>query len=291
MTGRWRIWVPALGLSVMAHGALFATMIPEEMFEEERSAGAPAAVWGMSTSSLTDEMEPVTPTAGEIEPETDLEEVVEAEETTKAVETAEPTEQQKPTEAKEVPSETPVDVPVTTPVETPEPEAAEAVISPLVEASREVVSEVKPEEVEAESEVETLSATEPPPPPKREKKRRVQRATSGGAVGQRSGSSGRRTNSAGRASASSYSGRVAAHLRRYKRYPSRARNTRGTVRLSFVIASNGRVQGVRLAGSSGSSVLDRAALAMIRRASPFPPIPANLGRSSMTFTVPVRFSR
>jgi protein TonB len=35
-------------------------------------------------------------------------------------------------------------------------------------------------------------------------------------------------------------------------------------------------------------VLDQAAVAMVRRASPFPPIPAGLG-SSLTVNVPVRF--
>jgi TonB family protein len=36
-------------------------------------------------------------------------------------------------------------------------------------------------------------------------------------------------------------------------------------------------------------VLDHAALSMVHRASPFPPFPSGIGRSSMAFAAPVRF--
>jgi protein TonB len=43
--------------------------------------------------------------------------------------------------------------------------------------------------------------------------------------------------------------------------------------------------------SSGSPVLDKAAVETVRRAAPFPVIPEGAGRSSWPFTVPLAFTR
>lgn len=90
----------------------------------------------------------------------------------------------------------------------------------------------------------------------------------------------------------SYRQRVAAHLQRYKQYPSelRAAGIRGTSRLTFVINRSGHVLSSRLSGSSGHSGLDAETMAMIRRAQPLPPFPPEITVSSMSFTVPVQFS-
>lgn len=96
----------------------------------------------------------------------------------------------------------------------------------------------------------------------------------------------------GQASASSYNAMVVAHLQRFRTYPAeaRARGTTGISAVRFSLNANGAVISVSLARGSGAAVLDQAALAMVRRASPFPPIPPGLGRSSMSFTAPVRFN-
>lgn len=96
----------------------------------------------------------------------------------------------------------------------------------------------------------------------------------------------------GRADTTSYNAQVIAHLQRYRTYPEQARASRitGVSIVRFTLGASGNVVSVSLAGSSGAGVLDQAALAMVRRASPFPPIPPNLGRSSMTFAAPVRFN-
>ena len=86
---------------------------------------------------------------------------------------------------------------------------------------------------------------------------------------------------------SSYTSRVHAHLARHKRSPRGDES--GTVTVSFTIAASGSAGGVRIARSSGSAALDSEALAMVQRASPFPAIPAEIGRSSMSFSVPVRY--
>ncbi|KIZ46314.1 energy transducer TonB, partial [Rhodopseudomonas palustris] len=100
------------------------------------------------------------------------------------------------------------------------------------------------------------------------------------------------TAGASAAAMASFNQRVAAHLQRYKQYPSgaKAAGQQGTVRLSFTLGRNGRVLGARLVGSSGYSSLDAETLAMVRRAQPFPSFPAEMRQGSVSFTVPIRFA-
>ncbi|MBN9252357.1 MAG: TonB family protein, partial [Mesorhizobium sp.] len=62
---------------------------------------------------------------------------------------------------------------------------------------------------------------------------------------------------------------------------------RGDVHVTFVVNAGGGVGGVSVVRSSGSPELDQAAIAMVRRAAPFPPIPPEAGRSSWAFTLPL----
>lgn len=90
----------------------------------------------------------------------------------------------------------------------------------------------------------------------------------------------------------SYRDRLAAHLQRYKQYPAgaKAAGEQGTAMLSFTVGRSGNVLASRLAGSSGHPALDAETMAMIRRAQPLPSFPPELTQSSLSFTVPVRFS-
>jgi protein TonB len=90
----------------------------------------------------------------------------------------------------------------------------------------------------------------------------------------------------------SYRDRLAAHLQRFKQYPEGAKSAgrQGVAMLSFTVSRSGQVLGARLAGSSGVSELDAETMAMIRRAQPLPAFPAEMTQSSLSFTVPVRFS-
>jgi protein TonB len=94
------------------------------------------------------------------------------------------------------------------------------------------------------------------------------------------------------AALASYNQLVAAHLQRFKQYPSSAKaaGEQGTSRLSFTLGRGGQVLGSRLAGSSGHPSLDSETLAMVRRAQPFPPMPPDLKQASMSFSIPVQFS-
>lgn len=80
---------------------------------------------------------------------------------------------------------------------------------------------------------------------------------------------------------------VAAHLQRFKRAPKGGGN--GTAVVTFTLDRNGRVISRSIAKSSGSSVLDDAALTMINRANPMPRFPAAMPQESVTFTVPIRY--
>ena len=98
---------------------------------------------------------------------------------------------------------------------------------------------------------------------------------------------------AGDSATSNYPGLVLVKLRRALRYPPEASGSgmRGEARVRFTIAANGSASRIALARSSGFAALDRAALETVRRASPFPAIPAGARRSSWTFTAPLMFSR
>lgn len=96
---------------------------------------------------------------------------------------------------------------------------------------------------------------------------------------------------AARAVTGTYNGQVIAHLRRFQSYPeaARAAGVRGASTVNFRLARNGAVVAVSLARSSGNAILDQAAVAMVRRASPFPPIPAGYDGDG-SFTAPVQFN-
>lgn len=55
----------------------------------------------------------------------------------------------------------------------------------------------------------------------------------------------------------------------------------------FTIAASGAASNIFLARSSGDSAMDAAAVATVQRASPFPPIPPELGISSKTLDMPL----
>lgn len=89
----------------------------------------------------------------------------------------------------------------------------------------------------------------------------------------------------------SYLLRVMMKLNRAKRYPRRARlaGIEGRVEVEFVITTDGEVSEVKLVSSSGSPLLDRAGLNMVRDASPFDPIPEALSTEELRLIVPVVF--
>ena len=84
---------------------------------------------------------------------------------------------------------------------------------------------------------------------------------------------------------------VRAHLMRFHQYPASASGQKGVVKLSFTLGRNGQVLSSRLGGSSGVAAFDTEAMAMVRRAQPFPPVPAEITYGTVPINVPVGFGK
>jgi protein TonB len=88
-----------------------------------------------------------------------------------------------------------------------------------------------------------------------------------------------------------FRGVLLAHIGKFQRYPDAARPQmlHGRVVLIFNIGPDGRVLNVRIETSSGSAILDAAAMDTLRRAEPLPTIPKELPRR-MEVMAPIVFS-
>jgi protein TonB len=80
-------------------------------------------------------------------------------------------------------------------------------------------------------------------------------------------------------------------LERNLRFPMAAREQglSGTATVRFALARDGRVVAATLARSSGQPSLDREAMALLTRVSPFPPLPADVPGTVVELVVPVVF--
>ena len=87
---------------------------------------------------------------------------------------------------------------------------------------------------------------------------------------------------------SAYLGSIRAHLEKTKVNPRSS--IVGTAIVHFVVDASGRVVSREISLSSGSKILDDAAIASIDKASPFPPMPQTLQRDAMDVSVPFKFS-
>jgi periplasmic protein TonB len=93
------------------------------------------------------------------------------------------------------------------------------------------------------------------------------------------------------ASANAYNALVFGHLQRFKRYPAAAHGASGTTVVRFELNRAGEVIASEVSKSSGNAVLDREALELLRRASPFPPFPAEKPGAEDAYLAPVAFAR
>lgn len=148
----------------------------------------------------------------------------------------------------------------------------------------------------------TLAVTQPTPPkpdpPKPTPARRKPAASGHGgssdadapASASKFGGSGQ-VAAGGNAGQSQYPGLVQAQLRRALRFPAGASGAGGRALVRFLVHADGSVTDIEVVASAGYAVLDDAAVATIRRAAPFPPIPASANRPSWSFTLPLTFRR
>lgn len=274
------LWAAAAVLTVSAHaGSVWAF---SQLRPEEQAAAEAAPVVAMIDLAPT----VVAPDAA---PD-DVPDLVESTETpmletppdeTEAVEAVEPVPLQ---QVEEEPVE-PVEQEEAVEIASAEPVVTEAV-SEVVEE----VVETEPEEVEPVPEPKPrpkpVRKVERRPVPKPSVTRRVAAQEAPRAAAPRPVEGGA-TNGV---SPARWQSRVNAHLNRYKRYPA-GESAQGTASVRFTIDATGRVTAASLARSSGNGALDRAAVDMVRRASPVPAPPPAIARASMSLTVPVNFSR
>jgi protein TonB len=90
---------------------------------------------------------------------------------------------------------------------------------------------------------------------------------------------------------SSYQAELRAWLERHKRYPKKALRKRiqGEGILYFKIDRKGKLLAHEIRNSTGSRILDREILAMLKRASPLPTVPGSLSGTEFEFSLPVNF--
>ncbi|MCF7698456.1 energy transducer TonB family protein [Loktanella sp. M215] len=115
----------------------------------------------------------------------------------------------------------------------------------------------------------------------------------GGANGGASGNSRAATASAAQRQSlmADWGGLIRSRIERRKAYPRAAGGAVGTVQVAIRVGSDGRLQALGVAASSGNAALDQAALSAVQRAGRFPAAPATLGAGPHSFTLPMAFSR
>ncbi|MDR3203730.1 MAG: energy transducer TonB [Deltaproteobacteria bacterium] len=182
----------------------------------------------------------------------------------------------------------------------------------------EIVKEPEPEpEIEETTAlIESVSpkaATEPKKPPLKAKKNKEKsnkppqtaqnyRAGSANALGDSptaGGNSGSGRGGVGGGSGrgnpnllNAYISQIQRKLNRYKKYPPEAKSQGlgGQVKVNFSVNRQGQVIASRLVSSSGNRALDNEVLALLKRISPVPAIPAGLNSDRLNLTIPVVFS-
>jgi len=85
---------------------------------------------------------------------------------------------------------------------------------------------------------------------------------------------------------------VKQRIEQERMYPlwAKKQGIEGITHIYFTVLPNGAGQGVKLVRSSGSSVLDEEAIATVKRAGPFPPVPKEISSSSVSMEVAIVFS-
>ncbi|WP_112989167.1 energy transducer TonB [Rhizobium sp.] len=215
-------------------------------------------------------------------------------------------------------SQVPAETSVVQPMATEVPTEVQPEVTETPPATPEDVAPVKPTETaEIPPEPETVPTPDPKPvaqkpvekpkpvekkqPPKKvvtrsgsqgENKQDSRRGASDGvdqASDQDSRSAGNRGGS-GSAAVANYPGKVQSKIRRSVRVPSEYRrmNAAMSVRIRLSINGSGGVSSLSVARSSGIPELDAAVVDGVRRAAPFPPLPAEWGKPIWTFTQEVQ---
>ncbi|NQS90431.1 TonB family protein [Patescibacteria group bacterium] len=89
-----------------------------------------------------------------------------------------------------------------------------------------------------------------------------------------------------------YQDMVKQRIEEVRRYPylAKRQGIEGIAYLSFSVLSNGLSQDIKIVRSSGFPILDKEALATIKRVNPFPPIPEEINMTSVQMEVSIVFT-
>lgn len=85
--------------------------------------------------------------------------------------------------------------------------------------------------------------------------------------------------------------KIVIQLMSNKTFPPGARDQSGTAKVKFAIDRQGKLLSKELVESTGSELLDAAAIGMVERTEPFPEPPAEVTDDKLSFTVPVIFAK
>lgn len=77
-----------------------------------------------------------------------------------------------------------------------------------------------------------------------------------------------------------------------RRYPlwARKKGIQGISRIAFTVMPDGSCRDMKIAGTSGSEILDHEALETLKRAEPFPSVPEKISKSPVSLEVGIVFS-
>ncbi len=92
-------------------------------------------------------------------------------------------------------------------------------------------------------------------------------------------------------SAKAYFNTMRLMIEKNKRYPqmARRRNHEGSVRVKFVVDSNGNVNALEIVKGSDYESLNKAALEAVRRAAPFAKPPSSIGKNALKLELTINF--
>lgn len=182
------------------------------------------------------------------------------------------------------------------PVEAPTPIAARPVPQQKVETPTPVAAHPvsQPQDVKPVEDTHVIQSTEGPkqqiaikPPVKQPEHAVQQTATLVQPTVEKMQSSGQHESGGSITARTAYIGALRTRLEKSKVNPGSAFT--GTVIVKFTVNAKGELISHEVVKSSGSKILDRAALESIEKAAPFPPMPAALHEQQFTMSVPYTY--